>query len=188
MFGVVSARVVVRRGYLTLPAAYTTSLRSLPSPLLLPLRRSNSTKTTHPPPQQQQQQQPHSSQYVHPLSQAVLSHLQDSSSGFLSDWSITELRIRDDGTFRLRSSAPSGAAGEGGRGGGGVDITTVYDGVENRHFLKALVDGEEGIFLLMDNTKPAWQMGREGGIADRVKMAVDDMVKRVEEVKGRERN
>jgi len=188
MFGVVSARVVVRRGYLTLPAAYTTSLRSLPSPLLLPLRRSNSTKTTHPPQQQQQQQQPHSSQYVHPLSQAVLSHLQDSSSGFLSDWSITELRIRDDGTFRLRSSAPSGAAGEGGRGGGGVDITTVYDGVENRHFLKALVDGEEGICWRRDNPEPAWQVGRGGGIADRVKMAVDDMVKRVEEVKGRERN
>mmetsp|Transcript_13813 Transcript_13813/g.32129 ORF Transcript_13813/g.32129 Transcript_13813/m.32129 type:complete len:154 (-) Transcript_13813:60-521(-) len=110
--------------------------------------------------------QPEKVEYVHPLSQLVLEHLQTTHR----DWIVRNqlekgLKFHDDGTFLL--SFP-----QQGR------IWTSFDSQEKKHWLTVHKGSLVGRFMLQDNQKPAWNDGRS--TPQRIQDAVDAMIAQID--------
>ena len=129
--------------------------------------------------------------YVHPLSQIVLEHLQNTHAGWVERIGLsTGLAFRPDGTFVLRfprteDEHDGGETGEEARPasdeeGGDNSIWTVYEPEERKHLLCVTRHGLIGRYVLQDNAKPAWHTDKRS-TPERVQDAVDEMIGRLEE-------
>lgn len=112
---------------------------------------------------------PPENQYVHPLSQIVLEHLQTSQSAaaFVAESGLDQsLSIHEDGTFTLQFP------NDGGR------IFTSFDSEEKKHWLTVHRGELVGRYMLQDNKKPAWHSDRRS-VPEKVQDAVDEMIKKL---------
>ena len=131
-------------------------------------------------------------QYVHPLSQIVLGHLQTKHSSFLSSHKLLQsLSVLKDGTFHLSSRTEEGRKA----GVTPLKIWTTFDAEERKHFLKiqtlsCSISADtlgnvqeakliEGTFMLQDNAAQPWHSSKLS-LDERVRGAVDALVEKVE--------
>jgi len=114
---------------------------------------------------------PSRNEYVHPLSQIVLDHLQSTRQDWVKEKGLSEsVRMNPDGTFEIRfPSYPN----DNGR------IWTTYDKEEKKHWLIAHKGELVGQCLLQDNLKTAWQ--DDSSPTDRITDAVDAMIEKINE-------
>ena len=113
--------------------------------------------------------QPEKIEYVHPLSQLVLEHLQTTRSEWVQRMGLDKgLTLNSDGTFLL--TFPSNQ---------GDRIWTYFDSNEKKHWLMVKKGELVGQFLLQDNLKHAWNDGRS--TPEKVQKAVDDLIGRMEQ-------
>mmetsp|Transcript_3736 Transcript_3736/g.4251 ORF Transcript_3736/g.4251 Transcript_3736/m.4251 type:complete len:158 (-) Transcript_3736:489-962(-) len=112
---------------------------------------------------------PSTLEYVHPLSQIVLEHLQSTRQDWVKEKGLNEnLKINPDGTFEMRFlSDPNDNS----------RIWTTYDKEEKKHWLIAHKGELVGQCLLQDNLKTAWQ--DEDSPTERITDAVDAMIERI---------
>ena len=109
-------------------------------------------------------------EYVHPLSQLVLEHLQTSRSEWVQRTGLdTGLVLQRDGTFLLKF--PTYEVDQ-------ARIWTSFDAVEKKHWLTVRKGNLVGRFLLQDNLKPAWNDSQS--TPEKVQTAVDAMIERIE--------
>ena len=132
--------------------------------------------------------------YVHPLSQIVLEHLQNTHSSWVERIGLsTGLTFKPDGTFVLRfpraeDRDSKGKTGEtqsaseecGSEENGDNSIWTAYEPEERKHLLCVTRHGLIGRYVLQDNAKPAWHSDKRS-TPERVQDAVDEMIGRLEE-------
>ena len=114
---------------------------------------------------------PPENQYVHPLSQIVLEHLQASPSAaaFVRKSGLDQsLSIHKDGTFTLQFPNDGGK------------IWTSFDPEEKKHWLTVHKGELVGQYMLQDNKKPAWHSDRRS-VPEKVQDAVDEMIKKLQE-------
>jgi hypothetical protein len=113
---------------------------------------------------------PQKSEYVHPLSQLVLEHLQTSRSDWIQRTGLDKgLVLQKDGTFLLKF--PSYEIDQ-------SRIWTWFDNEEKKHWLTVHKGELVGRFLLQDNMKPAWNDSKS--TPEKVQNAVDAMIDRIE--------
>ncbi|KAL7441711.1 hypothetical protein ACHAXH_004749 [Discostella pseudostelligera] len=134
------------------------------------------------------------SEYIHPLSQIVLEHLQSHHSQWVTRMGLdTGLKLNKDGTFALRfPPSPGGAietvtveAVEGSSSGViSGSIWTMYEPNGKKHFLCVTKGNIVGRYMLQDNTKPAWHSDKRS-TPERVRDAVDEMIEKLEKEEGR---
>lgn len=112
--------------------------------------------------------------YVHPLSQIVLEHLQDTHHDWIVSQKLdTTLTLHRDGSFELKFPM-SGEA----NGNEEVHrIWTSYDEVEKKHWLTVFRGASvHERFLLQDNLSPPWNMHRKS-LPERIRVSVDHLVR-----------
>ena len=113
---------------------------------------------------------PQKTEYVHPLSQLVLEHLQTSRSDWIQRTGLDKgLVLQKDGTFLLKF--PSYETDQ-------SRIWTWFDNQEKKHWLTVHKGELVGRFLLQDNMKPAWNDSKS--TPEKVQNAVDAMIDRIE--------
>lgn len=117
-------------------------------------------------------------QYVHPLSQIVLEHLQTSQTDYVTKAGLGKLAINKDGTFTLQF--PDSRSSGGGGGGGGGKIWTSFDPEEKKHWLTVHKGELVGRYMLQDNMKPAWHSDKRS-VHEKVQDAVDEMIRKLSE-------
>ena len=115
--------------------------------------------------------------YVHPLSQIVLQHLQQSEGAvkWLEGFESNVLTLAKDGTFNLRFSTGDDGVHKG-------RIWTQFDAEEGKHYLNVHLNDLVGRYVLQDNKKPAWHLNQES-TPERVQNAVDDMIDKLVDAK-----
>lgn len=128
------------------------------------------------------------SEYIHPLSQIVLEHLQSQHGDWLKQMGLeTGLHLNKDGTFVLRfpSSLSAGTSTTNDEEEGISDTTdsiwTMYEPEEKKHYLCITKNNLIGRYMLQDNTKPAWHSDKRS-TPERVQDAVDEMIGKINEV------
>lgn len=135
------------------------------------------------------------SEYIHPLSQIVLEHLQSRHSQWVTNMGLdTGLKLNKDGTFVLRfpSLDDEGVAAQDDEGaveGDSVEDTarnntdgsiwTMYEPTEKKHYLCVTKGSLVGRYMLQDNTKPAWHSDKRS-TPERVQDAVDGMIEKMQ--------
>lgn len=125
-------------------------------------------------------------EYVHPLSQIVLEHLQNQHSEWVQLMGLNKgLELRKDGTFILRfpSTTTASATKEDGNDNDddalkGSSIWTMYEAEEKKHYLCIRNGKLVGQYLLQDNKKPAWHTDKRS-TPERVQDAVDEMIQKL---------
>merc|ERR1740130_2072699 len=135
-------------------------------------------------------------QYVHPLSQIVLEHLQQSQSDFLKQYGLVEnsLTFHKDGTFTLAfpssntSTTPNTTDNnfdnnttdtqqqESNNNKNKNMIWTWYETAEKKHWLSIERNEVVGRFLMQDNLKSAWSSDTN---YDKIIDATNTMVQKV---------
>ena len=135
-------------------------------------------------------------QYVHPLSQIVLTHLQQSQSDFLKQYGLVEnsLTFHKDGTFTLAfpssktSTTPNTTDNnfdnnttdtqqqESNNNKNKNMIWTWYETAEKKHWLSIERNEVVGRYLMQDNMKSAWQ---NGNTHEKIIDATNTMVQKV---------
>ena len=116
-------------------------------------------------------QSPPETQYVHPLSQIVLEHLQASPSAaaYVTRSGLDQsLSIHKDGCFTLQFPNDGGK------------IWTSFDPEEKKHWLTVHKGELVGRYMLQDNKKPAWHSDRRS-VPEKVQDAVDEMIAKLQE-------
>ena len=118
--------------------------------------------------------------YVHPLSQIVLEHLQSTRKNWVMESGLSDtLKLQSDGTFEMRF--PTSSSSSSSNSGGDDDhdrIYTRYDGKEKKHWLIVRKGGMVGRYLLQDNLKHAWRDDARS-TPERIREAVDDMIEKI---------
>ena len=120
--------------------------------------------------------------YVHPLSQIVLEHLQNTHHDWVVSQKLdTTLTLHRDGSFELKFPM----SGEGNISEEVHRIWTSYDEVEKKHWLTVYRGANiHERFLLQDNLSPPWNMHRKS-LPERIRVSVDHLVRIVDgEAKG----
>uniref|UniRef100_A0A7S2RAY3 Uncharacterized protein n=1 Tax=Eucampia antarctica TaxID=49252 RepID=A0A7S2RAY3_9STRA len=124
--------------------------------------------------------------YVHPLSQIVLEHLQDTRSDWTVEQNMTLLTIHpSDGTITLRNDDTSDDEMVGKK----KKIWTSFESEDKTHWLHVAVDNDNGDdkndgnklvgrYLLQDNLKPPWHSDSRS-THEKVKHAVDEMIEKL---------
>ena len=117
-------------------------------------------------------------QYIHPLSQVVLEHLQTRASSVTKKGIVDNtLTVNKDGTFKL--VVTNELKDE-------CKIWTSFDDEEKKHWLtihrSQLVAPTilTGRYMLQDNLKPAWHTDKRS-VPERVQEAVDQMLRKLDE-------
>ena len=119
--------------------------------------------------------------YVHPLSQIVLEHLQSTRKDWVMESGLSDtLKLQSDGTFEMRfpTSSSSSSSNSGGDDDDHDRIYTRYDGKEKKHWLIVRKGGMVGRYLLQDNLKHAWRDDARS-TPERIREAVDDMIEKI---------
>ena len=134
-------------------------------------------------------------QYVHPLSQIVLEHLQQSQSDFLKQYGLVEnsLTFHKDGTFTLAfpssntTTTPNTTTNsnnnttdtqqqESNNNKNKNMIWTWYETAEKKHWLSIERNEVVGSYLMQDNLKSAWSSDTN---YDKIIDATNTMVQKV---------
>ncbi|OEU10738.1 hypothetical protein FRACYDRAFT_246549 [Fragilariopsis cylindrus CCMP1102] len=136
-------------------------------------------------------------QYVHPLSQIVLTHLQQSQSDFLKQYGLVEnsLTFHKDGTFTLafpssntttipnttttnnsNSNTTDTQQQESNNNKNKNMIWTWYEAAEKKHWLSIERNEVVGSYLMQDNLKSAWSSDTN---YDKIIDATNTMVQKV---------
>ena len=135
-------------------------------------------------------------QYVHPLSQIVLTHLQQSQSDFLKQYGLVEnsLTFHKDGTFtlafpssnttttpnttndNLNNNTTDTQQQESNNNKNKNMIWTWYETAEKKHWLSIERNEVVGSYLMQDNLKSAWQ---NGNTHEKIIDATNTMVQKV---------
>ena len=136
-------------------------------------------------------------QYVHPLSQIVLTHLQQSQSDFLKQYGLVEnsLTFHKDGTFTLafpssntttipnttttnnsNSNTTDTQQQESNNNKNKNMIWTWYETAEKKHWLSIERNEVVGSYLMQDNLKSAWSSDTN---YDKIIDATNTMVQKV---------
>ena len=136
-------------------------------------------------------------QYVHPLSQIVLTHLQQSQSDFLRQYGLVEnsLTFHKDGTFTLafpssdtttipntttttnsNSNTTDTQQQESNNNKNKNMIWTWYETAEKKHWLSIERNEVVGSYLMQDNLKSAWSSDTN---YDKIIDATNTMVQKV---------
>merc|ERR1740130_1548357 len=135
-------------------------------------------------------------QYVHPLSQIVLTHLQQSQSDFLKQYGLVEnsLTFHKDGTFTLAFPSSNTATTpnttnenlnknttdtqqqESNNNKNKNMIWTWYEAAEKKHWLSIERNEVVGRYLMQDNLKSAWSSDTN---YDKIIDATNTMVQKV---------
>mmetsp|Transcript_19137 Transcript_19137/g.28874 ORF Transcript_19137/g.28874 Transcript_19137/m.28874 type:complete len:155 (+) Transcript_19137:176-640(+) len=115
--------------------------------------------------------EPNKIEYVHPLSQLVLEHLQKERS----DWVETNglhrgLKVHKDGTFQIKFPSYDTDMSS---------IWTSYDEKEKKHWLTVHRGNLVGRFMLQDNLKAAWNDNKS--TPEKIAAAVDSMITKIDE-------
>lgn len=120
-------------------------------------------------------------EYIHPLSQIVLEHLQSRHSEWVQTKGLDKgLELKKDGTFVLRFPQPTAKTDD-----DSVDTTTMgsiwtmYAAEESKHYLCVRNGNLVGRYMLQDNKKPAWHTDKRS-TPQRVQDAVDEMILKME--------
>ena len=114
-------------------------------------------------------------EYIHPLSQIVLEHLQNHHSEWVQSRGLDKgLELKKDGTFILRFPQVDKADDD------SVDtskgsIWTMFEAEESKHYLCVRSGNLVGRYMLQDNKKPAWHTDKRS-TPERVQDAVDEMI------------
>jgi len=122
------------------------------------------------------------SEYIHPLSQIVLEHMQTTHSNWLQNSRLsTGLRINKDGTFVLRFPSTNESVITNDDDSAPHDsIWTMYEPEEKKHYLCVSKGGLVGRYMLQDNQKPAWHSDKRS-TPERVQDAVDQMIDKLQD-------
>jgi hypothetical protein len=114
--------------------------------------------------------EPEKIEYVHPLSQIVLEHLESTQSKFVTAHGLDRgLRLQRDGTFEIRF--PSYEIDR-------ARIWTSFDKEEKKHWLNCHKGDLVGRYMLQDNKKPAWHSDSKS-TPEKICDAVDAMIERI---------
>jgi len=120
------------------------------------------------------------SEYIHPLSQIVLEHMQTNHSNWLQYSRLsTGLRINKDGTFVLRFPSTNESDIDSDDSAPHDSIWTMYEPEEKKHYLCVSKGGLVGRYMLQDNQKPAWHSDKRS-TPERVQDAVDQMIDKLQ--------
>mmetsp|Transcript_4905 Transcript_4905/g.5698 ORF Transcript_4905/g.5698 Transcript_4905/m.5698 type:complete len:155 (+) Transcript_4905:37-501(+) len=110
-------------------------------------------------------------EFVHPLSQLVLEHLQKERSEWVEKNGLEKgLTVLRDGTFVIKFPSYDKNM---------ASIWTSYDDKEKKHWLTVRKGKLVGRFMLQDNLKPAWNDNRS--TPDKIAAAVDSMIFKIDE-------
>jgi hypothetical protein len=105
-------------------------------------------------------------EYIHPLSQLVLEHLQKSRSEWIEAMHLDKgLKLNEDGTFVLENSHD-------------IKIWTYFDAEEKKHFLGCRKGELVGKVILQDNLKPAWNDAQS--TPEKIQEAVEGMIDKMD--------
>jgi hypothetical protein len=130
------------------------------------------TTTTAPP------VKPEKTEYVHPLSQLVLQHLQNARGDWVHQQGLDKgLSIQPNGTFVLKF--PSYDKDK-------ASIWTSFEPEEKKHYLTVHKGDLVGRYMLQDNLKPAWNDGRS--TPEKIQQAVDAMIEKINEEESKQQN
>lgn len=112
--------------------------------------------------------------YVHPLSQIVLEHLQETHHDWVVSQKLdTTLTLHRDGSFELKFPM----LGEANINEEVHRIWTSYDEVEKKHWLTVYRGANvHERFLLQDNMSPPWNTHRTS-LPERIRVSVDHLVR-----------
>ena len=121
------------------------------------------------------------SEYIHPLSQIVLEHMQTTHSNWLQYSRLsTGLTINKDGTFVLRfPNSTNESNSDSDDSAPHESIWTMYEPEEKKHYLCVSKGGLVGRYMLQDNQKPAWHSDKRS-TPERVQDAVDQMIDKLQ--------
>mmetsp|Transcript_10032 Transcript_10032/g.14948 ORF Transcript_10032/g.14948 Transcript_10032/m.14948 type:complete len:186 (-) Transcript_10032:1885-2442(-) len=118
-------------------------------------------------------------EYIHPLSQIVLEHLQNHHSEWVQSRGLDKgLELKKDGTFILRFPQTTKADDDSADATKG-SIWTMYEAEESKHYLCIRNGLLVGRYMLQDNKKPAWHTDKRS-TPERVQDAVDEMILKME--------
>mmetsp|Transcript_22257 Transcript_22257/g.31010 ORF Transcript_22257/g.31010 Transcript_22257/m.31010 type:complete len:190 (+) Transcript_22257:125-694(+) len=126
--------------------------------------------------------EPEKVEYVHPLSQIVLEHLQGEHSDWIKEKGLERgLDIHRDGTFELKFPSPSPQQPwmDNNTPVKNDRIWTSYEAEEKKHYLTVQRGNTVGRFMLQDNMMPAWHSDKRS-IPDRIREAVDQMIHKID--------
>ena len=114
-------------------------------------------------------------EYIHPLSQIVLEHLQSKHGEWVKTRGLDKgLELKKDGTFVLRFPQATNIDGDVVENRKG-SIWTMYEAEESKHYLCVRNENLVGRYMLQDNKKPAWHTDKRS-TPERVQDAVDEMI------------
>mmetsp|Transcript_2725 Transcript_2725/g.4047 ORF Transcript_2725/g.4047 Transcript_2725/m.4047 type:complete len:145 (+) Transcript_2725:86-520(+) len=114
--------------------------------------------------------EPNKAEYVHPLSQLVLEHLQKERSEWVEQNGLDRgLKVNEDGTFQIKFPSYEKDM---------ASIRTTYDKKEKKHWLTVHKGDLVGRFLLQDNLKAAWHDNKS--TPDKIAAAVDSMIVKID--------
>jgi len=120
------------------------------------------------------------SEYIHPLSQIVLEHMQTNHSNWLQNSRLnTGLTINKDGTFVLRFPNTNETVITNDDDTPHESIWTMYEQEEKKHYLCVSKGGLVGRYMLQDNQKSAWHSDKRS-TPERVQDAVDQMINKLQ--------
>mmetsp|Transcript_21731 Transcript_21731/g.31096 ORF Transcript_21731/g.31096 Transcript_21731/m.31096 type:complete len:189 (-) Transcript_21731:200-766(-) len=118
-------------------------------------------------------------EYIHPLSQIVLEHLQNHHSEWVQNKGLDQgLELKKDGTFILRFPQAANTDDDSVNSSRG-SIWTMYEAEESKHYLCIRNGNLVGRYMLQDNKKPAWHTDKRS-TPERVQDAVDEMILKME--------
>jgi len=124
--------------------------------------------------------EPEKIEYVHPLSQIVLEHLQCQRSDWIQQQGLERgLDIHRDGTFTITFPSPSKNDPEVVPPSTTDRIWTSYEADEKKHYLTVQRGTLVGRFMLQDNMMPAWHSDKRS-IPERIRAAVDQMIHKID--------
>ena len=119
-------------------------------------------------------------EYIHPLSQIVLEHLQNHHSEWVQSRGLDKgLKLNKDGTFVLRFPQANKADDDKVDTAKQGSIWTMYAVEESKHYLCIRNGNLVGRFMLQDNKKPAWHTDKRS-TPERVQDAVNEMILKME--------
>ncbi len=116
--------------------------------------------------------------YIHPLSQIVLDHIEESDFSKNIHISNDSIQLEKDGTFTMTFIDTTCTVNDEGHEEG--RIWTAYDAKEKKHWLTVHKGELVGRYLLQDNMKPAWHSDKRS-VPDKIKDAVDEMMNKLSE-------
>ena len=119
-------------------------------------------------------------EYIHPLSQIVLEHLQNHHSEWVQSRGLDKgLELKKDGTFILRFPLVEKVDDDSVDTSKGSSIWTMFAAEESKHYLCIRSGNLVGRYMLQDNKKPAWHTDKRS-TPERVQDAVDEMILKME--------